>query len=95
MTLRGQKLQALRRRMGAWRSRLRAATGAMTVDFPSHADGSFDVVLKFPPKTNLPVYTRKFCEDTVFSPGGIHPLHKPCDYIRQVIDDVLRLRGVT
>ncbi len=96
MDLRGQKLQGLRRRMGAWRSRLRAATGAYAVDFPNRSDGSFDVVIKWRTRQGeLGHYARTFDEGTVFPPGGAVPMHKPCDYVRQIIKAVLDLRGVT
>lgn len=94
-------LQAFRGRFDTWIDVIRRGTGSHDVRSVSRKYGEFDVVVHWKNKDGTEgSYLKEFTRPFVFSRthalsiNAWYPDKMPCEYAKDIIRDVLNLRGV-
>lgn len=94
-------LQQFRSRLNTWLDVIRRGTGAYEVRVIPRVQGEFDVLVRWKNKDGTDgLYLKEFTRGFVFS--HTHQLHEhawypdkmPCEYAKDIIRDILNLRGV-
>lgn len=94
-------LQGLQKQLMAWRDYIRRCTHATEVSFEPRAEGTFDLVVKWVDKKNVPgQFTKSFTRSFVFggtatlSPEAWAVEKKACVHARETVQEILVQRGV-